>query len=433
MDIKLKEYCTNNSITYEAYGVGGESITIPYIEDNDDVLIIRSSYDTTALVDDSYCRDKVNFMNLIEGQSFGSQFAHIDDNGNLQNSITEILDNGVHPNFILKARYPGYDTEVYPKFFKVSNQTQLDTVITNNVTNDYFLMPFYLNEDVTYHNHQKIIRSFNLLTPPNLESIQIGQYTKLNINSLKSGVTYNPTTFEVDTLYRDSYTTTAIVGGMAKLLDTDLIEMADGSFKTPVEIEVGDMIKTIIISSLTDVDTSNPEADFNINYETLVNTTTYDSKPLLIKKQIDVFTYVVTLTFDDETTWFDVEGSDYLINRNDDILLMQLGNLVAGDKVLLLNTTDENVSYVEKTFVPFTREKQIFSGWDITVAVPHLFLTKNPLSTVNSNSYVQYVGIAHNAPCPIMACSICNQTCASCPKTIRYCIGAATCSTTKCV
>ena len=234
---KLTEYCANNSITYEAYGVGGESITIPYIEDNDDVLIIRSSYDTTALVDDSYCRDKVNFMNLIEGQSFGSQFAHIDDNGNLQNSITEILDNGVHPNFILKARYPG-----------------LNSLIENNVTNDYFLMPFYLNEDATYHNHQKIIRSFNLLTPPNLESIQIGQYTKLNVNSLKSNVTYNSMTFEVDTLYRDSYTTTGIVGGMAKLLDTDLIEMADGSFKTPAEIEVGDMIKTIAINSLTDVD-----------------------------------------------------------------------------------------------------------------------------------------------------------------------------------
>ena len=39
----LEKYCEDNSITYEFHAVGKESITIPYIEDNDQTLIIRSA------------------------------------------------------------------------------------------------------------------------------------------------------------------------------------------------------------------------------------------------------------------------------------------------------------------------------------------------------------------------------------------------------
>ena len=117
----------------------GEALTIPDIEDSDTTLIIRSAYDTTALVDDTYCRDKVEFMKLIQSQSFGSQFAYLDESNQLVSNITTISDNGEHPNFILKSRYPGYDKEVYPKFFKVSTQEELNTIL-ENVTSDYFLM-----------------------------------------------------------------------------------------------------------------------------------------------------------------------------------------------------------------------------------------------------------------------------------------------------
>ena len=43
------------SIEYEFLMVPNTSITIPSVEDNDTTLIIRSAYDTTAIVDDNYC------------------------------------------------------------------------------------------------------------------------------------------------------------------------------------------------------------------------------------------------------------------------------------------------------------------------------------------------------------------------------------------
>jgi hypothetical protein len=428
----LKSYCDENSLLYSFYHVGGDALTVPYIEDAEDILIIRSAYDTTALVDDTYCADKINFMNLIKNESFGSQFAVINDNNILQNNITEIIDNGIHPNFILKASSPHYDVEVYPKVFKVTNQTELDTLIANNVTNEYFLMPFYLNTNKTYNGHLEIIRSYNLLVPPNLESIQIGQYTKLNENILLDNVTYNETTFEIDAMYRDSYVSVQKMSALPKVLDTDLIEMADGTFKTPAELVVGDLLKTIDIPNPNNEDTANPTMNYGITYDTFIGGTNYSSKPLLAKKQINSFVVINTITFDDDTNWYDAEFSSYLINRNDNIQFETLMELKSGDIMLLIDSSSETLNIVEKTIKSTHTTKQIFSGWELTVEIPHLFLTKNPESTVNANSYVQYVAVQHNAACPYGACSPCSNPCASCLKPNPYCAPQNVCVSTHC-
>ena len=134
----LETHFSGSSVTYVYYLKNKDSVTVPFIEDNDKTLTIRSAYDATALVDDTYCRDKVNFMNLIKDSSFGSQFAYIDDTNQLVSNITNIQDNGEHPNFILKSKLPGYNAGEYPKFFKVSNEVELNTLISNVVTSEFF-------------------------------------------------------------------------------------------------------------------------------------------------------------------------------------------------------------------------------------------------------------------------------------------------------
>ena len=124
----------------------GEALTIPDIEDSDTTLIIRSAYDTTAIIDDTYCANKVNFLNLIKDSTFGSEFAYLDESNNLVSSITTILNNGIHPNFILKAIRPHYDKNVYPKLFKATTEEELNNIL-GKVDTDYFLMPYYYTPD----------------------------------------------------------------------------------------------------------------------------------------------------------------------------------------------------------------------------------------------------------------------------------------------
>jgi hypothetical protein len=407
---------SGSSITYEFHGVGSTSITIPYIEDNETTLIIRSAYDTTALVDDTYCKDKIEFMNLIKDTSFGSQFAYIDEtSNNLVSNITTINDNGEHPNFILKSKLPGYDKTLYPKFFKVSNQTELDTIIANNVTTEYFLMEYLCNTNKLWEGHLTVIRSLNILVPPNLESIQIGQYTKLNQNMLLDNVTYDSTTFEVNSNFKESYSTSPITGFLPKLLDTDMVEMADGTFKTGLDLQVGDVIKTIEIPNPagTSVD-SYISSQFGLTYETLLSNAIYTTNTVTHKQRVNTLTFINELTFEDASTWEDTMGSSYLIDRGGVVKFENLFNIVVGDVVMLLDTTDNNINFVRKTVVSNVQVKRVFSGWYISVETAMLFLTKTEGSTNNES----FVSVEHNfLYCPNYVCiNYCGATCPSCPK-----------------
>jgi hypothetical protein len=421
----LQTHYTGSSVNYVYHGVTKNSITIPFVEDNETTLIIRSAYDTTALVDDTYCRDKVEFMKLIESQPFGSQFAYIDENNNLVNNITTINDNGIHPNFILKSRLPGYSVETFPKFFKVTNQTELDEVISQNVTSDYFLMENYVNEEKVWNGHLKVIRSLNLLYPPSLQSIQLGQYTKINHNLLQENVTYNTDTFELDSVFRESYLTNLETEWAPKLLDTDMVEMADGTFKTALDLQVGDVIKTVDIPN-ADAATQTSQSEYiysGLTYETLSSNTTYSTNEITNKKKVNRLAIVVTLTFEDGSTWEDTVGSSYLVDVDGVIQFKLLSKVKQGDVVLLVNKNNDEIEFVRKTIVSVVESKAVFSGWLISVAVQRLFLTKTT-STGNES----YVSIEHNYLfCPSFAC-ICPGACPSCPKSFPFCGYTSECS-----
>jgi hypothetical protein len=333
----------------------------------------------------------------------------------LVNNITSINDNGEHPNFLLKAINPSYDKSIYPKFFKVSNQSELDTIIANNVTNDYFLMEYLYNPTKKWNGHLTVIRSLNILFPPNLESIQIGQYTKLNQNMLLDNVTYNPTTFEVDSNFKSSYSTSPPNGNIPKLLDTDMVEMADGSFKTGLDLQVGDSIKTIEIPNVngTSID-SYLSSDFALTYATLLTDAIYTTNVITNKQKVNTLTFINELTFEDNSTWEDTMGSLYLIDREGVIMFKSLFNIVIGDVVLLLDTTDNNINFTRKTVTANVQIKRVFSGWFISVETAMLFLTKTAGSTNNES----FVSIEHNfLSCPNYACvNSCGTQCASCPK-----------------
>jgi hypothetical protein len=421
----LQSHYSGTSVDYQYHSISKESITIPFIEDNDTTLIIRSAYDTTAIVDETYCRDKVEFMKLIQSESFGSQFAYINGDGELVNTITNITDNGIHPNFILKYRFPIYDTEVYPKFFKVSNQTELDSVINENVTAEYFLMENYVNEENAWNGHLKVIRSLNLLYPPTLESIQLGQYTKINHNLLQETVTYNEN-FKLDSIYRESYLTNLVTKWSPKLLDTDFVEMGDGTFKTALDLQVGDIIKTIDISKSDSIPLSGGEYVYtDLTYETLVNNTTYSTNEVTFKKRINRISVLCNMTFNDGSTWEDTLGSSYLVDIDGVIQFKTIGKLKEGDVILLLNTNNENIDFVRKTIVSNVESVRVFSGWLISVAVEQLFLTKT--TSTNNESYVS---IEHNLVfCPA-GCLYTGQTCPACPKGEPWCVGYGVCSST---
>jgi hypothetical protein len=398
---ELIKLTTDLSLVYEYVRVERNSLTIPEIEDGENKLIIRSAFDVTAIVDDTYCADKIEFLKLIESQTFGSQFAYINEIGELINNITEINDNGNHPNFILKSRYPSYDKNVYPRLFRVSTLEEL-SVILQNVTSEYFLMEYHFNLEKTYQNHISVVRELSLHYPPSLESIQLGSYSTFCNDNITTLSQFQPETFEIIGS-RDKYISGDLSIKLPKLQNTDLVTMADGTMKTGLDLQIGDYIKTIDIPNPFDVNKINETVNYKISFSDLQNGTVYSTNRVNNKVWIDTYCDVVKLKFTDGTDWLDTKSSFYLSVRNNEVRFLSLVNnsnseynLTIGDTIILLDATNETPTFIEKEVVEIEYTKEFFGGWVITVENESLFLTR-----ASDENDVSYVAIEHNNACEV--------------------------------
>lgn len=397
-DAKLKEICDSISIKYTYKKTIGGS-TIPFVEDTPKHLIIRSAYDTTAVVDDVYCRDKVNFMKLIQSQTFNSEFAYINEQGVLVSNFTSIDDNGNHPNFILKSIFPKYDKSKYPKLYKVTNQSELDTVLLN-VKGGLFLMKYHINPTKLCENHTFIIRTLNLLFPPDLKSLPVGQYTRLTTKNIDELSVFDSTTFELEWDDKCKYITGDQLIKQPKLLDSDQVEMADGSFKYASDLNVGDFVKSIKIPNPQGVDIDHEIVNYHITYDEFVSGSEYVINEVVAKARVDKLVNYATIKFTDGSEWEDTANTTYLALRNDEVRFLYLDNVPAfslhkGEQVILVDTTTyPEISTVLKTVDDVIISKVIFGGWEITVKGEHVFLTKT-----EDNQSQSFAAIEHNVAC----------------------------------
>jgi hypothetical protein len=409
ISVKFNEVCTELGILYDFIETMG-GITIPYVEDSENHLIVRSAYDISAIVDETYCKDKVNFLELIKNESFGSQFAYLNENNQIVSNITNIPDNGIHPNFILKAKYPVYDKEFYPTFFRVLTFEELTEVINTNVNSDYFLMEYHLNQDKLTNNIITVIRSLNILYPPTLQSIHLCAYKKFaNIRVLESleENTYDDVTHKISAKDRNRYLTGAQSLIRPKLLDTDLVVMSDGTFKTGADLQVGDVVKTIrLYENQPNISDTAELREYNVPYEELLSGSTFSSNVVTSKKRVDLVVNLTTITFDDGSTWKDTVSSVYLVKRENNVIWTTIGtgpntqtitHLEPGDKLLLISVGDfETISFNEKLVVSVEDGYELFSGYVIGVQDDHIFLTATNNGTATLSSYV---AVEHNYYC----------------------------------
>ena len=57
---QIEKVTTQLSLEFESLLIAPSSITIPHVEDSPTHLIVRTAFDTTAILDDLYCADKIN-------------------------------------------------------------------------------------------------------------------------------------------------------------------------------------------------------------------------------------------------------------------------------------------------------------------------------------------------------------------------------------
>jgi hypothetical protein len=178
----IKENCTNNGIAYEETVIPFNSVVIPEVEDATTKLILRLAYNAQAILDDTYCRDKGELVNLLfeNNQQDLIPNTYTIYGTTTYDNLTGLTDNGNVPNLIVKKQLPDFNKTVYPAFYKIENVTDLGT-LKSELSNGLLIQDYKYSsnnvEQSTIINH---IRQWYLISNAMEDVVACGGYLHSN-------------------------------------------------------------------------------------------------------------------------------------------------------------------------------------------------------------------------------------------------------------
>lgn len=375
------------------------------IQDEEGVLAIRTSYSDEALVD-AYCRDKIDFLKLNANEDFGQSFTH-NNSGTLEGAV-DLVDNGNHPNLIVKYRYPQY-AEAYPKLLRFETQEEVEAWAKDNLEEDYYISPFLYNEnnllETLNGKRLKVIRHIAVLVvvDEELKSVPVGAYTKWcnadilenpSLDMYEDGVLKQ----EYRRHYLSKHTLSDSLGSARDLLADadDEILMADGTWKKASEIVIGDRVRSLKVEGKGGADIHNHTVDYNESLEDFEAETEFEEAEVLTAKgPVEGYADYVRFEFEDGTSWADTAASSYLVIDPEDgtVRFQDLDKINVGDTILILDATEvEKPVYVQKVVVEVSQEREWIQGYGLALDGSHIFLSREP------GLPEMFASIEHNPP-----------------------------------
>lgn len=433
-DRLFKAFSDYYGFEYESIIVGHNQIIVPDIEDKNDTLIIRIAYDTYALIDDLYARDNYEFHNLIKGESFSSPVTFGENDFDTITDF-ELSQDGKIPNYIVKARTPGYIPYDYPKGYRFDNIDELN-ILKENLKDTEFIAKYEFNSSLgLIDNRTHHLRTMSLIYGPNLETMGLIYYKSLNYVSTQNKVLkYNSEIGEnkkLNDLYLSKYYPTwySKTGLNYHAEATDYILKPDNTTVSFSNLRVGDAIKSVFFNS--EFSYLKEEQDFSI-FETPILDTSSVAALSSAKKGI-----VINITASHETygtfSWNDGAGNTYIIRKssqnNNSVFWTKAGLIEIGDKLMIYDNLIEK--FVELTVQDISYEIKDSDLYLISLDPKPEFFVQ--LDSSNSNLFL----VQHNA-CIGFLCGYlyggasCSYNCGDCGKNTSGCINCGGGSTAYC-
>jgi hypothetical protein len=391
----LTTKCSENNITLTLTSVPFNSITVPNVEDAEDTLILRHAYDVTAIIDDTYSRDKHELTKLfIESSNQESVVptyinSVIGEYNNLENSpnISQ------YPDFIVKKRYPDLVKDVYPKFFKTSSESDISELKTT-YSGDYVLQNFVVDSNnITTSGKLTFIRSFVMFYGGTLSQLNLGSYRFSNLAPVSSELSYtNGSTIEVSNDSKMEFTNNANPQSMPGFPQGVMVQKLNESTNEfePIDIaniQIGDTLKTVELAGIV----SEEPFGWSNSGATLPFATTYDTSIVSAKYETPMADFLVLVHFSESTSIrMGINQTLIVYDSETDTTSFKFAkDLKITDQAFVdVNNTLDDIIGIE--YVYFTG-----NVYDVTLATDHIFLTYLEGSTVPS-TYVSL--LTHNRP-----------------------------------
>jgi len=418
----LRDTLEGTNVIVTTIKVDDNTITIPSIEDAENKLIIRLSYDTTALIDDMYAKDNWEFLKLMYDSNPNSiPKTYIEDTILGFDSIgTYLRDNNNHPNYCIKKRITPANNNIYPKLLKIDTIEQLN-IIKNDLGIDEYLQEFICDPNNLLENKLKVYRSIDLIYGSNLDVLHLWDSEATCILDLINTPDYNDNS-EVQIWDRNRYVTkyNSIPQDIAIKLSADSdtrILKPNNEISTINELNVGDYVKSINFPSIP-TNTSDFIV-FSWTGDTSVITENYsiESSEIINKTEKNYFGEIIEFELDNGLIFSDVPHAiifaKLTISGSTIVKFITYQDVGIGSILFLWDNETETI--VERTVIRMGYSYQNVVAYSVDVSVFDLFLT---LGESGDNRY-GLITHNYNYDCRIFNCPTStyitsNQTCALC-------------------
>ena len=385
---KLKEICESLNVENVEHIMDAGSITVPYIEDAENILIIRISYDTTAVIDEDYCKDKFKLQSIINNKSYGSKtfIPNVLDNFE---SITDFEYSDDVPNFIIKYRYPNYNKEVYPKLYKIQNLTELNALKTT-IETDYYLQEFHHSELI--EGKRCVIRSLDLLYGNNLDVLNICSFYKTNQlaeNQWENTFDETGLLAKKDRAKYITNTNDIASQGYPYVYDVDQeLIMGDGGRKPFNELQIGDSVKTVHVEGLNLDESTYKMFEWVGNYNDFVsNIYLKETQVTSINTSTPLSQLFLRVTLNDGVTeWDDLSETPLLVKVGETMMFKEFGDLQIGDSIITFNfeTNLPEIKNVQSIDVVF-KDEQVLGSLDVEPDDMYMPLVSQYITIIQHN------------------------------------------------
>ena len=355
----------SSSVNVNTHFTAANSITIPVIEDNDTTLIIRVSYDTTALVDSTYCADNFEFLRLMydtDTNSIPKTYINHSELG-FDSIGTTLRDNGEYPNYIIKERFPTTNYGQYPKVLKIANAEEL-TAIKSNLSSNTLLQEYVFNPSDTFEGKLKTYRVISLVYGSNLDILNLTHpFIHTNPCAFGASVDYDENgelQYWERVCYLQKYSNNTNAARFRYQFDDESkIIMPDGSISNVDTIQSGSVLKTLNFPNMPLDETTSDSVIWSGSFNDLSNGLEVTTTTVVEYSSINKTFWLTNLELSNGVKFSDIDYGKIIskIGEQTEYKFNLFKQLNIGDSILLFNSETNSIEESIVINIEYSYEK----------------------------------------------------------------------------
>jgi hypothetical protein len=380
--------CVENSIEFDKILVLDNSVTIPSFIEEPNTFYLRCAYDVTALVDDTYCRDKSEVVKLLFDSNNESilpkTYVKYTGDDSILDNLTDLVDNELSPNVIAKKILPDFDKIQYPAFYNIESANDLDT-LKQSTADDVMLQEYEINTNLSEDGQiTDIIRMTCVLLSDVETIIPLGISMTSNLLPLDTSlITY--TDNKLDNKWKAMYFSNPNLVGYGVPNEYEVIKLVDGVEEiVPIDsIIIGDVIKAVNLPNLSTTASINESLDWSLDTSNF-GSIEYTTASVLFTTSKTYEGWLTSVEFSDGI----YSGSSILSNNEILLVSSSTTNDIRFKMAYDLNSNDSIITSTNKVLPVTNKENLWYSGSIVVLDIEpsDVFVAGTDMNEITKNS-----------------------------------------------